>query len=224
MGYFVYCHTNKQNGKMYFGITCRKPEYRWRHGKGYCKNSYFTSAIKKYGWENFNHQIIANNLTKDEAFEMEKSLIKKYNTTNENYGYNIGCGGEHGAEGSKRTEKQNKAKSIQMKIRMKRPDTIEKIRKNRTGMKFSDEHIENLRKSHIGHTPPNKGVRMSEQQKLILKDIKRDKMIQIKCLNTGEIFESIKSAAVSLNLRAGNISQVCSGKRKHTGGYRFSYV
>ena len=224
MGYFVYCHTNKHNGKMYFGITCRKPEYRWKHGKGYIKNPYFNSAIKKYGWENFNHKIIASGITREEACKMEKELIKKYNTTNECYGYNLGSGGEHGAEGSKRTEKQNRAKSEQMKIRMKQPETVEKIRKNRMGMKFSEEHIENLRKSHFGHIPPNKGMKMSERQKLILKEKKRDKMIKVKCLNTGKIFESIKAASVYMNLQSGNISQVCSGKRKQTGGYAFCYV
>lgn len=224
MGCFVYCHINKKNGKMYFGITCRKPEYRWKHGEGYSKNSYFNAAIKKYGWDNFHHKVIASGITRNEACEMEKQLIKKYNTTDENYGYNIGTGGEHGAEGSKRTKEQNLAKSKQMKIRMRCPETIEKIKKNRVGMKFSEKHIENLRKSHIGHSPSNKGVSMSETQKLILKDRKRNKMIKIKCLNTGEVFESIRAAAISMKLMPGNISQVCSGKRKQTGGYQFSYV
>lgn len=32
--YTVYKHTSP-SGKVYIGITCRKPEYRWNHGKGY---------------------------------------------------------------------------------------------------------------------------------------------------------------------------------------------
>ena len=32
--YTVYKHTSP-SGKVYIGITCRKPKYRWNNGKGY---------------------------------------------------------------------------------------------------------------------------------------------------------------------------------------------
>ena len=215
--YTVYCHTNKINGKKYFGITSQKPEYRWgANGKRYDHNSHFISAIRKYGWDNFEHEIIAEGLSRDEAFEMEKSLILKYDTQNKDKGYNIGEGGEHGAEGSKRTPEQNKRKSEQMRVRMKSPETIEKIRQNRIGMTFSDEHIQHLKESHIGHSPSNKGVPMSEEQKNILRDKKRYKMRKVFCLENDKTYESVREASIDLGLRAGNISQVCSGKRNHT--------
>lgn len=37
MGYTVYKHTSP-SGKVYIGITKRKPEYRWNKGKGYRKD------------------------------------------------------------------------------------------------------------------------------------------------------------------------------------------
>jgi len=91
--YCVYIHTNKINGKKYVGQTCRKPEYRWNSGKGYKDNIYFTNAIQKYGWDGFEHEVIASNLTKEEADNFEKILIQELNTMNLEFGYNLRAGG-----------------------------------------------------------------------------------------------------------------------------------
>lgn len=94
--YKVYMHTNKINRKVYIGITKQKPKYRWKKdGKGYSKkdNVYFYNAIQKYGWDNFEHEIIASNLTKDEAEKFEILLIREFDSTNRNLGYNIQNGG-----------------------------------------------------------------------------------------------------------------------------------
>ena len=91
----VYVHTNKINGKKYVGITSRKPEYRWKEdGSGYKGQSYFWNAIQKYGWDNFKHEILLKNETKEYACLAEKCLIKHYKTYNRSYGYNITLGGE----------------------------------------------------------------------------------------------------------------------------------
>ena len=81
----VYCHTNKINGKKYIGITCKEPHKRWSNGNGY-KGQKFYNAITKYGWDNFEHEILFNELTLEEANKKEIELIKKYNTTNKNNG------------------------------------------------------------------------------------------------------------------------------------------
>lgn len=93
----VYIHTNKINNKKYIGITGQNPpEKRWDEGRGYPHNAHFSSAIKKYGWDNFDHTIIADNLTASEAEEMERNLIQEYNTMDQQYGYNLTSGGEVG--------------------------------------------------------------------------------------------------------------------------------
>lgn len=91
--YTVYMHKNKINGKVYIGITSQKPEVRWNNGIGYRK-TYFHNAIKKYGWDNFEHIILFSNLTRSEAIEKEIDLIQIFNSTNQEYGYNIATGGE----------------------------------------------------------------------------------------------------------------------------------
>lgn len=224
MGYVVYCHTNKINGKRYIGITSRKPERRWRNGEGYSHNKHFYSSIQKYGWHNFTHEILYCGLKKEDACEIEKRLIEEYQTTDENKGYNIGTGGEHGAEGSKRTAEQNVRKSEQMKAVMNDPVIVSKISNARKGIKFSDEHIENLRISHLGKSPANKGVAMTEKQKNVLRERKKSKMKKVYCLETNTVYDSIAEASRVTGLRVGNIHGVCEGKRKQTGGYHFRYA
>ena len=96
--YCVYMHTNKINGKKYIGQTCKKPSKRWGlQGQRYNTCTHFNYAIKKYGWENFEHEILFDGLTSEEANEKEKELIELYKTTNDEFGYNIKYGGKNGS-------------------------------------------------------------------------------------------------------------------------------
>ena len=101
--YCVYMHTNIINGKKYIGQTCRKPEQRWGHnGSGYLRKykdrrynqPLFAHAILKYGWDNFTHEVLFDNLSKEEACLLEQCYIALYDTTNRNKGYNRTTGGE----------------------------------------------------------------------------------------------------------------------------------
>ena len=107
--YCVYVHTNRENGKVYVGQTKDIKERFARGGSNYKNNKYFYNAIKKYGWDGFDHKILAYNLNKDEANEMEKYYIKKFDSTNPEKGYNIALGGGVGAlaESTKNKMKEN---------------------------------------------------------------------------------------------------------------------
>lgn len=103
--YCVYRHTNKFNGKVYIGITCRRPEIRWNNGNGYKNNEYFFRAIQKYGWnEGFIHEIIADGLDMAVACKLEKELIEIHDSANYQNGYNCSTGGECGNSGCVRTD------------------------------------------------------------------------------------------------------------------------
>ena len=72
--YTVYCHTNKINNKKYVGITSQTLYARWQNGKHYNRHKSFYEDIIKYGWDNFNHEIILEtndkNIAKDKEMEL----------------------------------------------------------------------------------------------------------------------------------------------------------
>lgn len=110
----VYVHiipkdiTNYKNDKYYVGITCKKNcEQRWYlNGTGYRRNVHFYNAIEKYGWGNIIHEIIAENLTHNEANMLEKALIRELKSNNSEYGYNHSVGGDGGNQKQTRRVRQ----------------------------------------------------------------------------------------------------------------------
>lgn len=130
----VYCHISP-SGKKYVGITCYKPEYRWADGKGYSLENQpsMYNAIQKYGWENFQHIILATNLSKEWAHKIEMCLIRDWKLQNHNYGYNISAGGELGRLGI----------PLPLEVR-------QKISRSHIGLRPSKESREKNRQKHLG--------------------------------------------------------------------------
>ena len=89
----IYAHVNKTNGKVYIGQTQKELSDRFgKNGIRY-KGQVFYKAILKYGWNNFEHILLFDNLTSEMANILEIELINKYKTTNGDYGYNVSSGG-----------------------------------------------------------------------------------------------------------------------------------
>ena len=93
----LYKHTFP-NGKVYIGITSQDVKDRWRkNGEGYIGQPIMERAIKKYGWENIKHEILLENLSKEEAGKKESEYIEKYHSYYKDPlgpGYNMTKGGE----------------------------------------------------------------------------------------------------------------------------------
>lgn len=97
-------------------MTRRKPEYRFHNdGTGYKSNKNFFAEIKKVGWDNIKHIIVASDLTLQEAAQLEIELIREYETTSPENGFNYVCGSLR--EGKK---KQIKATKTAMSERFSR--------------------------------------------------------------------------------------------------------
>ncbi len=145
----VYKHTNLVNGKIYIGITSKKPEQRWSNGNGYWSNRHFYNAIKKYDWnKGFSHEILESGLLEEEAKQKEIEYIAKFNSLAPN-GYNQTIGGE-GCRGWKMTEEQRRAISVKNKGKKRSPEICEFLRKRQLGKRASEETRKKLSIVHTG--------------------------------------------------------------------------
>jgi len=93
--YTIYMHKNKINSKVYIGQTCTTLKCRFgKNGIYYIGCPAFYRAIQKYGWNNFEHIVLEENISDLEmANNREKYYISLYNSTEGKYGYNIQAGG-----------------------------------------------------------------------------------------------------------------------------------
>ena len=145
--YKIYAHINKINGKVYIGQTCYKNiNQRWRHGEGYKRSPHFYNAIQKYGWENFEHIILFEDICGYElADAIERELIQKYQSNNSEYGYNISSGGSYGRTLTDETKNKIRISKIGDKNPnyQKSPSYITRQRMSAShkGIKQSDEWI-----------------------------------------------------------------------------------
>lgn len=94
----IYKITNKINGKCYIGQSVYI-RHRWIEHKYKAftlkDNNYFHNALRKYGWDNFNFEVIEQ-CEQNELSDKEIYWIKYYDSTNKEKGYNIKLGGNSG--------------------------------------------------------------------------------------------------------------------------------
>ena len=248
----IYKHTNLINGKSYIGQTsAQNPKNRWSNGKGYSRrNPVFYKAIQKYGWENFKHEILVDNiLTLEEANKLEIELIAKYHTYIKDHncwGYNTTPGGSGRAHSQSEETKQKISNSLKGRVfteehlskiskTLKRKEVIcieldityESIAEAARQTGISRENIKsavnNLRSSAGGYhwARVTDATRIQELRSLAGK-VKAAKR-KILCVETGIVYESIAAAARAVGCCGSAISAVLCGRLKTTKGYRWEY-
>lgn len=215
----VYQHKNKINGKVYIGITSQKPEQRWgSQGCNYKSSPHFYSAIQKYGWDNFEHNILFTDLTKEQACLKEQALIKEYNSINREFGYNSTSGGDIFTMNEETKQKISQA-MIGNQNGLGHPcseEKKEKIGNAQKGRKFTEEH-----KQKLSEAAKNRHVPCSEEKKQILKEKSHKKSVY--CEELDKIFESVQECSRQLGIPATNISKLCNGRGKTLKGYHLRY-
>lgn len=226
--YSVYCHVNKTNGKKYIGITSVKPEKRWGcRGDGYIGQPFY-NAIKKYGWDGFEHIILHTNLSEEKAKAIEIELIAQYETTDSGKGYNATIGGES-ANGLIHTELTKERIRNSLKGRPSPNKGLKHPRNSAepfhwTGKKHTEETKEKMREAYRYHFTDETRKKMSKNRKGKCTGKQCARARSVRCVDTGELFETINDAVKKTGVRSSDISMVCSGKRKTAGGMRWEYA
>ena len=198
----VYKHTLKADGRVYIGQT-NSIKNRWKPS-AYKNCIYFYNCILKYGWENFEHEIILDNLTIEEANKEEERLIKEYDSTNKEKGFNLKSGGLNNLHSE---------------------ETKKKMSKTRKGVQKTNEHkkaISEGLKKYFTNSEGEKECPKEIRQRLLEYNKKRSKKVQ--CIETEIIYESLSEAEKETGILGETISRNCRGKQKSASGYHWRFI
>lgn len=214
--YKVYKYTNIINGKIYIGQTMDTLEMRaGANGYKYRKCPHFYNAIKKYGWENFISEILADNLTREQANELEIEYIEKFNSQNPEVGYNISDGGNTNSVLRKKIyqysldgEYIREWESLSDAIRFYGQSIAPATRMRSAGYQWNYEKVDKMTSNHN----PNTGISKKVYQYSLDGDFIAE-------------YSSISEAAkVNNKLNSfKHISQCCNNKRRSAIGFRWSF-
>ena len=210
--YIVYKYTNVCNGKIYIGQTCQSLSDRaGKEGSGYQGCTHFYRAIQKYGWQNFEVEILANDLTKDQADIQEKYYIDLYCAKDPNFGYNLLEGGQGERQCYSKTPEQTS---------LKHSETMAQIWSNPDRRENFSVYMKNFYQNK-----DNQDKIKTMQEKKKGKNHPRSKPVI--CLETGQTFSCLREAAawcgLSLN-SAVNIGSQAAGKRPSAGVHPITKV
>jgi group I intron endonuclease len=190
----IYCITNKINGKKYIGQSINIKE-RWHSEKqNRGNNKHLTRAMEKYGRENFDFSIIEE-CPKELLDTKEEEYIKKFNSNNVEFGYNIAPGGKKfNTWWEKLSQEQKEELNRQRSLSLKG-------RKMKLTQKQRQEMSERMKK------------RVKEKRK------------KVYCLETNKIYESVSDAAKENGILDDIlVSRCCSGKYKSTNNLHFCFA
>jgi len=165
---FVYLITNLINGKRYIGQTNRPLARRWSQ---HCSSSgccALSSAIRKYGKENFSMEILFDVPTRELADEFEKAYIERYHTMVPN-GYNLKTGGDvpvYSEESRRKMSASGKGRISSRKGVVLSEETKRKISESKTGVKQPEWAV---RKRVLSQTGGKRSEETKEKMRLSAK-------------------------------------------------------
>lgn len=145
----IYKATNKINGKCYVGQTRHSLEYRKRLHLSKARqglDTHFYQAIRKYGEDNFEWEIICSAKDKQTLNELETFYITKYDSIK--HGYNMVDGGDNNIMDVESVKNKHDEVMRSEEVRKKISDSMKKYRKEHP---FTEEHRKKLSEKAMGN-------------------------------------------------------------------------
>lgn len=239
--YSVYKHTSPE-GKVYIGCTGDNPKDRWH--KRYDHNIELSKDIETMGWDKFEHTVIESNMSMDDAYNLEKELIRMYKSNDPRYGYNKSIGGKvnsgmirseeykkkmsealqgekhplygkrHSEESKRKMSESTRGENHPMYGKHLSETTKRKLSESHKRENLSEETLQKMREARLGKP-------LSEDVKRKLIESNRRKVM---CVETGVIYDSVKQAALDSGCFGTNISAACNGRQPTAAGYHWKHV
>lgn len=237
----VYMHTSP-SGKVYIGIA-KDVKHRWRgNGMGYKGSTRIWYAIQKYGWETFRHDIIATNLTREEACDMEIELISKHKANDPAYGYNLESGGQYPTLAPESIEKMRQSQMghpVSDKVRAILSESqripiicIETQEVFASAQEASDKM--GLCRTSISKAAKGKQDTCGGYHFAVLSDYRNGEIKRftpspkiyprVRCVTTGDEFENICEASRKTGLSRRGISYACNGVHQTCGKMKWEFI
>lgn len=144
----VYVATNRLNGKIYVGQTIQTLERRMiehRHAAVKGNDTHFYRAIRRYGFDSFNWEVVFESGDREILRKVEILTIEDYQSRSP-FGYNQTKGGSGGAitTGMKHSEEAKMRISESLRGLKRSQETRDRIREVRLGTKASKETREKM--------------------------------------------------------------------------------
>lgn len=220
----IYCFTNKINGKKYVGQSKQLNRRYHMHitdalnpDKAKRDTSIFHAAIRKYGIENFDYEILEE-CEISQLNEKEQYWIQKLHSYVLENGYNLTIGGNNNLRDNYYFSSEdllhywNDLKLTVTAIYQTYGSTGQRIREQLLELGITQEEIDKRTYEK----------RLEIVQKGMPKRLKKINQYDLDG-NFIQSFNSLTEAANAVNGSKGNISQVANGKYQTAYGYKWKY-
>lgn len=225
----IYKITNLINGKSYIGQSINIKRRFWDHRCiSHESNRHLKYALKKYGKDNFKYEVLEECL-EDELDAKERHYIEtlkpEYNVTN-------------GGQDSLRRYPEDVRKKISNKSKEQWENMTDEERQHRithnltghsVGYAMSEETKAKLRDKNLGkkqspETIEKRKQTMLEKKRNGYRQDNSSHMKRVKCIETNEVFKSVKDAAENIGVDPSSVSSMLKGRQKTVKGFHFEYL
>lgn len=225
----IYKITNLINGKTYIGQSIDIKRRFWDHRCiSHETNRHLRYAMRKYGKDAFSYEII------EECAPEELNAREQFWIAELKPEYNVMSGGQgrgrrHSQETKQRLREVGRRSWEKKSEAEKAAICKNNLKGQPVGHAVSVETRSKLRDANIGK---QQSLETVEKRKSTIAEKKRLGYVQtnsghrkkVVCVETGEIFESVKDAAARLCVHPSNITSVLKGRQKTAKGYHFGYL